>query len=361
MGTRVLLTGATGFLGRELLGRLLERGREVLVVARDRPGAPAPERVRSLLASMPVQPRGRLRVATGDVRAPELGLDAAGRDWLDASGPVQILHAAAEVRFHLPLDVMRAHNVGAVEQVVALARRLGSRLVRVDHVSTAFVAGDRAGRAFEHELDVGQVPRNAYEATKLEAEVRLRQAGLPTAVHRPSIIVGDARTGRAGSFKVLYWPLSIYARGRFRTVFGRPDCPLDVVPANFVADAVLRLLDDPGAVGGCFHLAAGPKLQTTVGEIGELARAILGGRPLRYVDPDVYTRWLRPVVLPALRWLRPDVARSGGVYLPYLKRNPEFDVRAREARLGTEVGPPPVRDYFQNILRFALDSDFGRR
>lgn len=361
MSARVLLTGATGFLGRELLARLLDQGREVLVVARDRPGQPARERIHHTLDSLGTSRREGLTVAAGDVRAEGLGLDASGRSWLDGAGPVSIIHSAAEVRFHLPLETMRAHNVGAVQNVLRLAESLGDRLERVDHVSTAYVAGDRVGRVLESEGDAGQIARNPYEASKLEAEEVVRAAPVPWAIHRPSIIVGDASSGRAGSFKVLYWPLSIYARGRFRTVFGRASCPLDVVPVDFVADAILRLSQQPEALGRAYHLCAGPELQTTVGEVGELARDILGGRPLRFVDPDFYTRYLRPWVLPVLRRIRPEVARSGGVYLPYLRSNPEFDVREREARLGPECSPPPVARYFETVLRFALATDFGRR
>lgn len=366
----MVLTGATGFLGREVLVRLLRRGDEVLVTSRRRPEeteSALHARIRALvLRTDPRVDPARLTASFADVAQPGLGLSAAGQAWLAQSGPVHIVHGAAEVRFDLPIDRMRAQNVQGTLHVLELGRALAAegRLARIDHVSTAYVAGDRTDLVGEGDVDVGQRPRNAYEATKLEAEVevaRAREAGLPVTVHRPSIIVGDSRTGRAASFKVLYWPMKVYARGRFRTVFGRPDCPVDVVPVDYVADAVTTLMAQDEAIGRTFHLAAGPEGQSDIARLAALAARIFERRPVRYIDPDFYLRWLRPIVRPVLRLLRPDVAERGGVYLPYLRSNPTFDVSEARARLAPRgVSPPPVESYFERIMRFALETDFGR-
>ena len=104
-------------------------------------------------------------------------------------------------------------------------------------MGTAYVAGERTGLVREDELAVGQSYRNTYEQTKAEAEalVRSRLGSLPGVILRPSIIVGDSRTGVTSSFKMMYWPLKIYARGLWRTVPGYPDAVLDIVPVDFVA------------------------------------------------------------------------------------------------------------------------------
>lgn len=366
-----LLTGATGFLGREVLARLLRRGAPVLVTSRPRQGESI-EGARARLVDVvrstdPDAQTHALTVTFGDVTRPELGLGPEGHTWLEGQDRVHVIHGAAEVRFDLPWDVMHRQNVGGTENVLALARTLADRgrLVRVDHVSTAYVAGDRTGLALERETDVGQKPRNDYERSKLAAEVsveRARAEGLPIAVHRPSIIVGDSRTGRASSFKVLYWPMKVYARGRWRTVFGRPSCAIDVVPVDFVADALVHLLERPEAIGKTFHLAAGAQRQSSIAELVALAERRFARGRVRYVDPDFYMRWLRPVVRPILRMVRPDVADRGAVYLPYFRSNPSFAVD-EASKLLTPAGitPPPVTEYFDTILRYAEESDFGRR
>ncbi len=368
---RVLLTGATGFVGRELLVRLLARGDDVLALTRPRDGeddAAAQARLLALVErTEPGTPITGLTAGLGDVTAAGLSPSPATRRWLEAAGPVAIVHGAAEVRFDLPREEMRRQNVEGTANVLALARGLAERgrLAAVHHVSTAFVAGDRTDLVAEADLDAGQRPRNEYERSKLEAEglVRAAQAGgLPVAVHRPSIVVGDARTGRASSYKVLYWPMKVYARGRFRTVFGRPGCTVDVVPVDFVADALAHLLADPAAPGRTFHLAAGPARQARIIDLVRVAEARFGRRPVRFVDPDVYERWLRPVVRPLLRLVRPDVARQGGVFLPYLRSNPSFDVQGATAVLAPAgLAPPPVLAYFDTIMAYAQATDFGRR
>ena len=281
---RLFVTGATGFLGREVLARLAKRRWPTLVTMRRRGDDDTKEAAKARLLQVirgvdPDETLETVDVTFADVSVPGLGLDLSAVDWLENDPtPVQMIHGAAQVRFDLPWEVMETQNVTGTENVIALGEQLADRglLYRLDYVSTSFVAGDRVGLFFEDELSAGQTPRNDYEKSKLLAEGRVHaaeQTGLPATVHRPSIIVGDSRTGRASSFKVLYWPLKVYARGRWRTVFGEPSCTIDVVPVDFVADAMMHLLDREDAVGRTFHLAAGPERQSTIGELAAMAES----------------------------------------------------------------------------------------
>ena len=368
---RYLITGATGFLGRELAVRLLGTRAPIMVLMRRRGDsddlAAARRRLEAVVAkTADGVPTDHAVVAFGDVTAAELGLRAEALAWLQSDeGPVQIVHGAAQVRFDLPYEEMHRQNVGGTENVLAVARALADRdrLARLDYVSTAFVAGNRSGVAKEDEIDVGQMPRNHYERSKLEAETVLdaaHEGGLPVTVHRPSIIVGDSRTGRASSFKVLYWPMKIYARGRWRTIFGRRDCTVDIVPVDFVADAMMSILSHEAAVGRTVHLAAGPEGQATIGELVQMAETCFEGKRVRYVDPEVYHLYMRPFVRPILRLLRPDVAHGGALFLPYLTRNPTFAVDVANELLERDgITPPRVQDYFGTIMDYARASDFG--
>jgi long-chain acyl-CoA synthetase len=340
----------------------------VVVTSRQKDGellSNARARIAAMVAELaPDVSAQRMEVVFADVTSDGLGLSSEARARIFGEGTVQIVHGAAEVRFDLPFDVMELQNVGGTKNVLALCTELAERgkLVRFEHVSTTYVAGDRRDVALETELDAGQSFRNDYERTKLMAELEVRramEAGLPATVHRPSIIVGDSRTGRASSFKVLYWPMKVYARGRWRTVFGRRDCTVDVVPVDYVADAMLALMQRPDATGRTFHLAAGVERQATIEELVTMAQEIFAQKPVRYLDPDVYMRWIRPWLLPILRMVRPDVANRGGVYLPYLAYNPSFSTTEAQAVL--QMQAPRVVDYFGTIMRYAMRSDFGRR
>ena len=364
MADTVLLTGATGHVGTALVPRLLAHPDcEVVALVRARDDAHLAERAAALRALAP-DAADRVRVVRGDVTAPGLGLSAADRDRLENELTATV-HAAASVRFDMPRDKAATENLASTEAMLALARTLAERgrLRRYDHVSTAYVAGDRTGRVYEHEADEGQGFRNSYEWSKCQAETRVRAAiadGLPAAVHRPSIIVGDSRTGETSSFNVLYWPLMLYARGWWSLFPGRADTRVDIVPVDFVADAIATLRRAPATVGGCFHLAAGddaPRVDVLAARFAEL----LERPPLRTIDPDFYLTWVRPVLRVPLSLTRRGrrILRGGSAYLPYFRSNPLFDTTNLRRHLGREA--PPVLAYVDRIAAYAKAKDFGGR
>ena len=238
----VLLTGATGFVGRELLARFLDRDdRHVHALVRAGDDCEATARLPA---------HERLSVWAGDIERPGLGLDARRADEL-AERVSTVVHCAASVSFSLGLDESRRVNVDGTGRMVDLAERCASRgdgLERFSYVSTAYVAGAHRGTFGEDSLDVGQSFRNPYERSKFEAErlVRERASGLPAQVLRPSIVVGDSRTGWTSSFNVLYPPLRALSRGLVARVPADPQAIVDVVPVDHVADVVLTawLFDD---------------------------------------------------------------------------------------------------------------------
>ena len=189
MSRRVLLTGATGFVGREVLVRLLKNGESVLVITRPRGSTETLDDARARLLDIvdrtdaSADPRA-LRVGFGDVTEPGLGLCPADHEWLRGDTPVHIVHGAAQVRFDLPYAELQRQNVDGTGHVLDLAQELHQRglLLRLDYISTAFIAGDRETLALEGEIDVGQTHRNGYERSKMNAELevaRRRQSGRP--------------------------------------------------------------------------------------------------------------------------------------------------------------------------------------
>lgn len=364
MADTVLLTGATGHVGTALLPRLLEDpGCVVLALVRAKDEAHLAEREKGLRALVPGA-EDRVHAIRGDVTAEGLGLSPADRARVEAEATA-LVHSAASVRFDMPQDAAATENVASTEAMLALARTLAERgrLVRHDHVSTAYVAGTRTGRVFEAECDEGQTFRNSYEWSKCQAEKRVRAAiaeGLPAAIHRPSIVVGDSRTGETQAFNVLYWPLMLYARGWWRLFPGRADTLVDVVPVDFVADAIATLRRDPDTLGTCFHLAAGddaPRVDALAARFAEL----LERPPLRTVDPDFYLKWVRPVIRGPLSLTKRGrrILRGGSAYLPYFRVNPLFDTTNLRRHLGR--GAPSVFDYVDRIAKYAKEKDFGGR
>ena len=342
----VLLTGATGFVGRELLRRLLERDdRNVHALVRADDDEAAAERLPE---------HERLRVWAADLERPGLGLDAARADQL-AERSSTVIHCAASVSFSLGLAESRRVNVEGTARVAELAERCAARggLDRLSYVSTAYVAGAHRGDFGEDDLDVGQSFRNPYERSKFEAERLLRDyfGHLPLQILRPSIVVGDSRTGWTSSFNVLYPPLRAFGRGAIRALPARRSSPVDVVPVDYVADSVERLSRE--GPGGTFHLVAG-RNATTVGRLMELASQGFERPAPPVFPPSMYRRLVHPVLMRRLGAARREALRRMEVYFPYFSMRVRFSDRRHPPA-------PPVEGYFHRLLDFAERARWGRR
>jgi thioester reductase-like protein len=357
----ILVTGSTGFLGAQLVRELLNRYAEArfALLIRGRAGYSVQERAAALVSAEDVP---RVDVLAGDVSLPHCGLEAADRERLAAEA-TRVIHCAATVRFDHSLAEARQINVEGTRHVLDLAGAV-RRLKSFAYVGTAYVAGERTGLVLENELDVGQGYRNTYEKTKAEAEalVRSRLGEMPGVILRPSIIVGDSRTGATSSFKMMYWPLKVYSRRLWRTVPGFPDAVLDIVPVDFVAAAVARLAFDDAAMGSTVHLCAGPKASATIREIAHRAAEFFGVPEPRYVDPKFVFAALRPLLYLTLWGRKRRVLRDGRAYRDYFTMRMQFDTSHAE-RLLEPAGlrPPHVLDYLDRLFHYCVASDWGRK
>ena len=346
-GGCVLLTGATGFLGMEVLTRLVER-EDVCVIALVRAAdrEQARERIDAVLARLYDDPPaldGRLLALPGDVALDGAGLSAADRRTVCASATA-VAHCAASIAFDLPAE--EAFNVNALGtgRMLDLAADCG-RLERFVHVSTAYVAGDTRGTFAETDLDAGQGFRNTYEWSKFSAERLVEQAAtsLPTVVARPSIVVGDRSSGWTPVFNVIYWPLRAFGRGLLGELPVDPDGIVDVVPVDYVADALIHLLERP-ELDGRLNLVAGEHASTNT-QLIELACDWFG-RP-------------RP---PLVREAELPDGDERRVYLPYFDVASRFDdSRARTSLAAAGISASPLPEFFPAIRGYAERARWGKR
>jgi thioester reductase-like protein len=363
----VLLTGATGFVGMELLARYLERGqRRIVALVRASDDRAARERIDRVLVNLfgarPERYAARLEPIAGELTAPRLGLDAQRFEQL--AGEVgTIVHTAASVSFALPLQEARAINLDGTRRMLELAELAHERgvLERYAHISTAYVAGTHAGRFAECDLDVGQQFRNSYEQSKFEAEQLVRShCELPFTILRPSIVVGDRRSGWTAAFNVLYWPLRAFARGLFTDVPAIPTAPVDVVSIDYVCDAIHELCESPGGAGETYHLTAGSHA-STIQEIAHAASCYFG-RPLpRVLSPPEFEALHAAAGTDSLDRQR-SALEGSSVYFPYFSVGTVFDDALARARLDPAgIRVSPLGEYLERLLDFATRSRWGKR
>ena len=364
----ILLTGATGFVGRELLWRLARvPENRIFCLIRARDSEDSDCRIKDVLdgarpSALTSEQRARVKAVSGDLTTEKLGLDL--ERWEHLAGSVtRVVHGGASVEWDLPLSAARKINVQGTRSLIELAQaaHLKGNLRAFDYISTCYVCGKRRGMVAEVELDGDPGFFNSYEQSKFEAEQLVRSSGLPYCIFRLSTVVGDSRTGYASTFKVMYWPLKMLARGMAWVVPADRNGIVDLVPVDYVCDALEAIAADPCQRGKTFHVAAGPDRCSTIGDMLNLAVKCFGRRSPVVIPPAFFDLIIWPLYL-VVGKKRRELLKKGRVYRPYFSYAAGFDTAEARARLDPlGIRPPRVEDYFQRIIDYALASEWGRR
>jgi thioester reductase-like protein len=257
----VLFTGFPGFLGSELLPRVLRRDpdRKAVCLVQQRFAPLARERVEALTARDGGL-AGRIELVEGDITRADLGLGDRRAALTRQVG--EVYHLAAVYDLEVPRDVGLRINVDGTRNVLSLCED-ASGLDRLQYVSTCYVSGRWPGIFRETDLRKGQQFNNFYEETKYLAEVLVdeaRVAGLPATVYRPAVVGGDSTTGATqkydGPYYVIRWLLRQPGGVAVLPVVGDPTgYRFNVVPRDYVVDAIDALSARGDTEGGTYALA----------------------------------------------------------------------------------------------------------
>lgn len=297
----VLLTGATGLLGRYLLRDLLLAGKRVAVIARPSGKLSARDRIESIMQDWEIETDRALprpMVLQGELCEEGLGLSDQDKRWAGENCGT-ILHNAAVLRFQAcsASDEPFRTNLGGTFNVLEFARESGIR--QLHYVSTAYVCGESEKAVLESELDREQDHRNDYERSKFQAEQLVRQAtGFDNiTVYRPAVIIGDSVTGYTSTYHGLFTYLRLIAMlvphqktnddGVHETPIRLPmngDEPRNLVPVDWVSAAITHVMETPAAHGLTFHLT--PETGATAKQVIETCCRYFNSAGVIFAGPD---------------------------------------------------------------------------
>jgi len=368
-----LVTGATGVVGSALVPLLLaEPGTHVHLLLRASSDAALEARLNDLLAYWGVNADSdtlnvRLFGVRGDVTEQKLGMG--DRDYSALARVVtNIVHSAGNVKLNQSIDVARTSAVFGVEQVIRFAHvcKTSGVVPKIEHLSTVGVAGRQPGLIPEEPLEGEYGYHNTYEQAKAEAErlmLREIQAGLPATIHRPSMVVGDSVDGRIMHFQVFYYLVPFLAGARTRGLlpeFG--DVKLDIVPADYVAKAVVASSRRQDSIGRILHLCSGPEEAAPLAELGETLRRFFSAHGERTFVPRYLPRALvRRLIRVAGAVIPGRAGRSLDTlpyFLDYLEEAQMFANRRTSEFLATDGLYCP---YVSQFLSPVLEYWFARR
>lgn len=285
----------------------------------------------------------------GDITRPDLGLGSE-RDALLAATR-EVFHLAAVYDLAVGRELAVRVNVDGTRQVLAFAEACRP-LERLHYASTCYVSGQYSGVFTEAQLHEGQTFNNHYEETKYLAEALVRQAvarGLPATVYRPAIVVGDSRTGATEKYDGPYWTIRWLLRQPRLAVMPLPAAAratkLNVVPCDFVLDAIAALGSRRDSIGRTFHLAD-PRPLT----IAEMIAALAAETGRRILTPPLPLGLARAALrLPGASTFAPMPA----VMLDYTVHRARYDTSATTRALeGSGVTCPGFREYAGRLVEF---------
>ena len=346
----ILFTGFPGFIGTRVVRSLLQVDSKARVAALVEPRFAA--RAREVAQGID---GGRIEVLEGDISERGLGLTDDQLDRLRSEVKIAY-HLAAIYDLAVPLETAQRVNVDGTGNVLELCAGC-KKLERLNYVSTAYVAGDRKGVVYEHELALGQGFKNHYESTKFQAELWVRDAmsRVPVTIYRPAIVVGDSQTGDTQKFDGPYYMLRTISRtmrmgGRIPQ-FGASDAPFNVVPVDFVVNALVAAAADPATAGETLHLVD-PEPITALELMRLLSREYAGKEPSYRVPPKMIELSLRR------KAVRKAFSGAPPESIVYLNHSVRFDTRRADdllARHGLRC--PRFEEYVGPIVGFFRDHE----
>ncbi len=393
----ILVTGSTGFLGSAIVKRLLVSGCKLRLLIRRRITDSSQmsfgrdDLVKQLILGdqldeyLQEQCRvadGRsnndeciyklfsdnVEIVDGDITSSSLGLEK--QEYITLCNEVdEIFHCAAVTHFEMQGDEEHvAVNIKGTENVLQFAN--SGKQKRFHYVSTAYVAGKQSGTIYENGMVSEPLFNNEYERSKFVAEQLVieytKSNDLPYTIYRPGIIVGDSKTGATCKFDNLYLFVKVLLNIKNSIdkhkneelnnptirMPGEPDALINLVTIDYVADAIVAILEMRESIGGIFHITNPnpPRLS----ELRDMVMAVLEIKGMHLeINRELEKQNLNTVEKLFLRQTR--------TYYSYLFSKSRFnDSNTQKALKGTGIiCPVMTKELVAVLIDFAVYHNWG--
>ena len=344
------ITGFPGFLATRLVKRLTAEGARFILLTQTWFLETARATVENIARETGADATN-FRIVEGDITKPDLGLTPA--EMARARSETEtIFHLAAIYDLAVPCDIASLVNVEGTLNINEFAKSVVN-LRRYHYISTCYVAGKRQGVIKENELHHEAGFRNHYEETKYLAELQVQalKADLPITIHRPSVVCGDSKTGETVKYDGIYYLIHYLRKwpsGLTLLNIGNREVSLNLVPVDFVVDAMVALAKDDAAVGATVQLAD-PAPLTTKQLFDEISKTIGGRDSLATVPAKIVYPVLMLPIAPRITGL-PHSA------VPYFFLEQTYDTkRAQELLTPRGIHCPRFPNYVEALVNFVAE------
>jgi len=373
MKRSLLITGATGMLGRELVPLFLKKSNfDIYLLLHQHSKILNKKKLLSNLYQIaPSKNLDKLHLLIGDIAKPTLGISK--KDRVKITRVItDIIHAAALTRFDLNIDEIRKINVKGTKNIINFAKQC-KNLRQLSFISTPYISGKRTGKIFENERahDSGFV--NTYEQSKYEAEALIEKVGnqLPVSIYRLSTMIGNSKSGKVTHFTVPHLSLRIMYLGLVAMIPGTPDYSIDLVPSDYAAKVIFELYTNFFKPNKVFHIVSGFRKSYRLQELIDDTYKYLSdldkewGKK-QYPKPiissaDTFDLFIKSIQ-EANNPLFLSVTGALKTFAYQLNYPKEFDmVNLLSCIPQYEENLPDIRQYYSKVVKYCLRSNWGKK
>lgn len=341
------LTGFPGFIAGKLVERLAKEDADFFLLVQPAFKEKAEKQINGIITEYNIS-ADRFQIIEGDITQPNLGMSPTDYE-LAKTETTSIFHLAAIYDLDVKRDVAMSVNLEGTRNINSFAQSV-KNLYRYNYVSTCYVAGKRKGVIKENELKHDKGFRNYYEETKYlaECEVEELKKDLPVTIYRPSVVVGDSKTGETPKYDGIYYVVHYLRRApKLLTLFniGNKYVRLNLVPVDFVVEAMATLANNERAVGNTLQISD-PSPLTTEEICNAIGQSIAGKKSILTIPAKIVNFTLMLPFSPPITGL----PHSG---VPYFFLQQTYDTTISQPLLEAhDIRCPSFKSYVDNLVSF---------